>query len=265
MESESLPPSMADAERPIAAHHRLHASNMCAPSPGSFAAYIQLPEYLTSLRPVVLAKTRLVTASPTVIRAIAAGDHALDGLLADARGAAGDPVVGLRDDADVRDRYLQRPDALLLRDEAGDGPVHLGGQEALAAHRRKAEDAVESVRRRGPLRKFQSLGLEVHALELVRLLGHVAEHLLEVEVLAPVGEPSGAVGSTSLTRPLPSMLPRTLNGHRSRAQIFSMTGKDSGAMSIALFSWYSAPHISSTERVASPSFTARMLSSPPLG
>mmetsp|Transcript_5882 Transcript_5882/g.26037 ORF Transcript_5882/g.26037 Transcript_5882/m.26037 type:complete len:895 (+) Transcript_5882:1021-3705(+) len=110
-------------------------------------------------------------------------DHALDGLLADARGAAGDPVVGLRDDADVRDRHLQRPDALLLRDEPGDGPVHLGGQEALAAHRRKAEDAVESVRRGGPLRKFQSLGLEVHALEVVRLLGHVAEHLLEVEVL----------------------------------------------------------------------------------
>ena len=110
-------------------------------------------------------------------------DHALDGLLADARGAAGDPVVGLGDDADVSDGHLQGPDALLLRDEPGDGPVHLGGQEALAAHRRKAEDAVESVRRGGPLRKFQSLGLEVHALEVVRLLGHVAEHLLEVEVL----------------------------------------------------------------------------------
>ena len=79
------------------------------------------------------------------------------------------------------------------------------------------------------------------------------------------GEPGGAVGSTSLTRPLPSMDPSTENGHRSRAQIFSTTGKLSGAMSIAEFSWYSAPQISRTESVASPSLTSRMLSSPPLG
>jgi len=41
--------------------------------PGSLAAYIQLPEYLTSSRPVVLAKTRLVRLSPRDMRAMAAG------------------------------------------------------------------------------------------------------------------------------------------------------------------------------------------------
>ena len=73
MESESLPPSMATSSSPIASQSAAQASNMCAPSRGSFAAYIQLPEYLTSLRPVVLAKTRLVRDSPRPIRAIALG------------------------------------------------------------------------------------------------------------------------------------------------------------------------------------------------
>ena len=31
----------------------------------------------------------------------------------------------LRDDADVGERDVQRPDALLLRDEAGDGAIDL--------------------------------------------------------------------------------------------------------------------------------------------
>mmetsp|Transcript_11691 Transcript_11691/g.50001 ORF Transcript_11691/g.50001 Transcript_11691/m.50001 type:complete len:373 (+) Transcript_11691:1680-2798(+) len=73
MDSESLPPSMATSNLPIASHSALHASNMCAPSPGSFAAYIQLPEYFTSFKPVVFANTKLVSDSPSDMRAIAAG------------------------------------------------------------------------------------------------------------------------------------------------------------------------------------------------
>ena len=73
MDSESFPPSIATSSSPIAAHKASHASNMCAPSPGSFAAYIQLPEYLISFRPVVLAKTRLVSDSPSPMRAMALG------------------------------------------------------------------------------------------------------------------------------------------------------------------------------------------------
>ena len=79
------------------------------------------------------------------------------------------------------------------------------------------------------------------------------------------GDPGGAVGSISLTLPEPSIAPSTENGHRSRAQIFSISGNDSGEMSIAEFSWYSAPQISKTDRVASPSFTSRISSVPPLG
>lgn len=38
---------------------------------------------------------------------------------------------------------LQGPDALLLRHEAGDAAVHLGGQEPLAAHRRQPQHPVQ--------------------------------------------------------------------------------------------------------------------------
>ena len=138
----------------------------------------------------------------------------------------------------VRKRLLHTDGRRRTRSRASDAAVPSGSSRALG---------LRSMR----LRSYVFLGMSPSTFSRSRSSG--------------IGEPSGAVGSTSLTRPLPSMLPRTLNGHRSRAQIFSMTGKDSGAMSIALFSWYSAPHISSTERVASPSFTARMLSSPPLG
>jgi hypothetical protein len=33
--------------------------------------------------------------------------------------------MGVRRDAEVRERELERTDALLLRDEAGDGPIDL--------------------------------------------------------------------------------------------------------------------------------------------
>ena len=51
----------------------LEASYSAAPSPGSLAAHIQLPEHLTSCSSVARAQTRFVNASPTHIRAIAAG------------------------------------------------------------------------------------------------------------------------------------------------------------------------------------------------
>ena len=44
-----------------------------APSPGSLAAHIQLADTLDVLEPLVSAHTRLVSASPTHMRAMAAG------------------------------------------------------------------------------------------------------------------------------------------------------------------------------------------------
>ena len=88
----------------------------------------------------------------------------------------------LRDDSDVGDWNLERPDALLLRDEAGDGPVNLGGQEPLGAHGREAKDAVDGVGRGGTGGEVERRGGEIHALEVVRLFRHVAENLLEVEI-----------------------------------------------------------------------------------
>uniref|UniRef100_A0A0A8XTL3 Uncharacterized protein n=1 Tax=Arundo donax TaxID=35708 RepID=A0A0A8XTL3_ARUDO len=49
------------------------ASYISAPSPSSFAAYIQLPLALTSARDVTLAQTKLVNASPTASLAMALG------------------------------------------------------------------------------------------------------------------------------------------------------------------------------------------------
>jgi hypothetical protein len=45
-----------------------------------------------------------------------------------------------------------------------------------------------------------------------------------------------ASGSTSTTRPEPSMAPRTQKGQRSRAQIFSISSNDLGSISMAEFS-----------------------------
>jgi hypothetical protein len=49
------------------------ASWRAAPSPGSLAAHIQFAEQRTSSSAVALAHTKFVRASPTAIRAIAAG------------------------------------------------------------------------------------------------------------------------------------------------------------------------------------------------
>mmetsp|Transcript_10409 Transcript_10409/g.37681 ORF Transcript_10409/g.37681 Transcript_10409/m.37681 type:complete len:212 (+) Transcript_10409:2001-2636(+) len=89
----------------------------------------------------------------------------------------------LGDDRDVRDGDLQRADALLLRDEAGDAAVHLRGEEALGADAREAKHAIERGHRGRPGGERHGVVLERRALQVVRLLRHVSEHLLEVEVL----------------------------------------------------------------------------------
>lgn len=84
MEQESLPPSTATPSTsnstashiPISFIKLLIASQqeyMEAASPGSLAAHIQLPLHLTLSSPSMRAQTRLVTASPTERRPMAAG------------------------------------------------------------------------------------------------------------------------------------------------------------------------------------------------
>mmetsp|Transcript_37183 Transcript_37183/g.71305 ORF Transcript_37183/g.71305 Transcript_37183/m.71305 type:complete len:276 (+) Transcript_37183:2195-3022(+) len=77
--------------------------------------------------------------------------------------------------------------------------------------------------------------------------------------------PSGASRSSSVTRPEPVISPTTEKGRRSRSQILAMTSTLAGLMSMASFSWYSAPQMSRTDMVSSPSFTARMSMTPPRG
>mmetsp|Transcript_22338 Transcript_22338/g.34127 ORF Transcript_22338/g.34127 Transcript_22338/m.34127 type:complete len:200 (-) Transcript_22338:255-854(-) len=67
---------------------------------------------------------------------------------------------------------------------------------------------------------------------------------------------SGAESCTT-TRPSPVTVPRTRKGQFSRFAILAKSASSSARRRRALFSWYSAPHISNTERVSSPSNTLR--------
>mmetsp|Transcript_174349 Transcript_174349/g.424162 ORF Transcript_174349/g.424162 Transcript_174349/m.424162 type:complete len:457 (+) Transcript_174349:176-1546(+) len=236
MDSESLPPSIATSRSFIASHNATHASNMCAPSPGNFAAYIQFPEYLTSLSPDVHAKTRFVSDSPRDMRAIAPGFtmpligcspmHVAPPVVpkcvwemtaTSAMGICSGPThcccatrpVTLRSTFVVRKRLEQTLGRRSTRSSAAIAVVPAGS----------ATGSFSNVAR---FKSYVFLGMSPSTFSRSRSSG--------------VGDPGGAVGSTSFTRPLPSMLPRTLNGHRSRAQMRSITGSDSGAINIAEFS-----------------------------
>mmetsp|Transcript_8264 Transcript_8264/g.20505 ORF Transcript_8264/g.20505 Transcript_8264/m.20505 type:complete len:341 (-) Transcript_8264:1714-2736(-) len=265
IDSESLPPSMARSMSVMASHSAAHASNMCAPSPGSFAAYIQLPEYLMSFKPVVLAKTMLVSDSPRDMRAMAWG--LTRPLMGCSPMLVAPPVM---------------PKCVCEMTPTSATGICRGPQHCCCATSPVTERSTLVVRnllehtegrrstRSSAAAAVSPAGSASGSLTYgIRVMSYVffgmSPSTFSRSKSSGMGEPGGAAGSMSLQRPEPSMDPSTENGQRSRAQIFSISGRLSGAMSIAEFSWYSAPQISSTERVVSPSFTARMSRVPPLG
>mmetsp|Transcript_16589 Transcript_16589/g.51604 ORF Transcript_16589/g.51604 Transcript_16589/m.51604 type:complete len:822 (-) Transcript_16589:1487-3952(-) len=104
-----------------------------------------------------------------------------DRLLADGRGDAGERLEALRDDRAVRERRVQRADALLPRDEAGDGAVDFVHEEALRADGQEREDALERVLDASAA-EVKRLGRHLVVLVGENLLGHLAEHERELEV-----------------------------------------------------------------------------------
>mmetsp|Transcript_1465 Transcript_1465/g.4241 ORF Transcript_1465/g.4241 Transcript_1465/m.4241 type:complete len:380 (+) Transcript_1465:934-2073(+) len=108
-------------------------------------------------------------------------DEALDGLLADGGGQAAQAAVGLGHDGAVGDGEKHGAHALLLCHEASDRAVHLGGQEALAAHRRLLEDILQGICNR-EARQIEWAEVLGGAGELVGLLGHVTQDGLQVQV-----------------------------------------------------------------------------------
>jgi hypothetical protein len=64
--------------------------------------------------------------------------------------------------------------------------------------------------------------------------------------------------SSTTTRPSPETAPTTLNGQFSRAHSAAKSASSRRWSNSALFSWYSAPQISMTLRVGSPTSTFRM-------
>ena len=109
-------------------------------------------------------------------------EKALDRLLADRCG--GSDRVGMRqsDDAAVGERYVQRPHALLLRDQAGHRAVDLVGQEALRTDRGKAKHAIECASHFGAFGELERLGHEGLPARAECLLRHLGKHELERQV-----------------------------------------------------------------------------------
>mmetsp|Transcript_5486 Transcript_5486/g.17343 ORF Transcript_5486/g.17343 Transcript_5486/m.17343 type:complete len:239 (-) Transcript_5486:1864-2580(-) len=238
---------------------------MCAPSPSNFAAYIQFPEYLISFKPVVLANAKLVKDSPNVTLAIALGS--IRPLIGASPILVAPPVLpkcvceitaqsftGICNSPahccwTIKPVTERSTFVVKKRFEHTDGNFNTRPRTSFGE-----SVIVNGFTDGGALFKsYFFFGTSPKTFSKSKSSGN-----------SPT-VPGLANGSFNVTRPLPFIDPSTLNGHRSLAQTFSMIGNDSGLMSMAEFSWYSAPQISRTDMVSSPSFTARMLISPPFG
>ncbi len=90
--------------------------------------------------------------------------------------------MALRDHGHVGHRELQRARALLLGDQARDAAIDLGREEPLGADREETQHPVERTAHGETVGEIEWLELRRNALQLERLLRHVTQHGLELEV-----------------------------------------------------------------------------------
>mmetsp|Transcript_14859 Transcript_14859/g.37606 ORF Transcript_14859/g.37606 Transcript_14859/m.37606 type:complete len:312 (+) Transcript_14859:1950-2885(+) len=235
---------------------------MRAPSPFILAAHIQLPEALMSCRLVTCAEHMFVSASATVIRAMAAG-------LTSPRMGCSPTVVAIP-------VSVSKPCATSAWSASGvcSGPTH-----CCCAISPETERSTLLVRKRFEPTE-SSLSTRPTASFTVTLVGSASGVALGascVSVKTFLGiSPSTSASdrstgvepsreSKSTTRPSPVTSPRCAIGADSRSAMRSSRGRLAGEVSSALFSWYSAPQISSTDIDLSPQRIARTSMRPPIG
>jgi len=68
---------------------------------------------------------------------------------------------GLRDHGEVRERRLQRPDALLLRHEARHGAVHLAAGRVLHFPKSNSTEILQALHSKATLEFYRNLGITV--------------------------------------------------------------------------------------------------------
>mmetsp|Transcript_29817 Transcript_29817/g.41208 ORF Transcript_29817/g.41208 Transcript_29817/m.41208 type:complete len:299 (+) Transcript_29817:1772-2668(+) len=265
MESESLPPSIAMPTSIMASRMASAQSYMAAPSPSILAAHIQLPDALIFLMSEMRAKHMLVKHSATDILAIAA--------------ASRNPLIGCSPIEQAAPVVSKCDLAMTATSARGSwsGPTHccwatnpVTARSTLLVRKRLEQtegscstlliaactvvsSGSSSGTRTGWVRVkwYVLLGMEPNTFSNSKSSGQ--------------SEPSGARESTTVTRPDPVISPTTEKGSLSLAQMVAMVLTASGRMSMASFSWYSAPQRSSTLIVASPTFSSRILITPPSG
>ena len=263
MDSESLPPSTATPVAAMKAPMAAHASYSAAPSCGSLAAHIQLAEHLASSSDVMRAAARLVMASATARRPMAAGDTR--------------PLSGCSPMDDATPRASKCDSATTAQSASGmcSGPTHCcratspptARSTLLVRKRLEPTDSSRSTRSSAPAASVpggSSSGGKPSVAR--RLLVYVFCGMLPSTFSVSMHTgllPSAA--SCSTMSPSPVTSPTYATHARSRAHSAEKSGMASGRMSSASDSWYSAPQISSTDRLASPTGMARTSMRPPAG
>mmetsp|Transcript_39900 Transcript_39900/g.125328 ORF Transcript_39900/g.125328 Transcript_39900/m.125328 type:complete len:293 (-) Transcript_39900:1581-2459(-) len=276
MDRESFPPSMPIPSSCMISLRATAVSYIRAPSPGSFAAHIQLPSAFTSSSAVTLAQTKLVTPSATDMRALAAPLRS--------------PLIGCSPIA-VTPPLTASPS--LVRWECATtaqsargvrrGPTHCCWamrpvtllSTLLVRNLFEPTVTVESTERMVEERTSVPERERSACMTEGGSAAGMMSEWFETKVLGgsfpstfSSGRSTGVLPSwLSTTTHLPSPVTSPTQHHpdRSLSQIFSMVGMLSARTSAQLFSWYSAPQISRTDMVLSPTTTSRMLIFPPTG
>mmetsp|Transcript_28549 Transcript_28549/g.60528 ORF Transcript_28549/g.60528 Transcript_28549/m.60528 type:complete len:328 (-) Transcript_28549:1525-2508(-) len=240
-----------------------HASYILAPSPGSLAAYIQLPLALMSSTFEIFAHMRLVMASATLILAMAAESTS--------------PLMGCSPHATAVPVLPKCVWAVIPTFARGSwsGPTHCCWATRPVTDRstlwtRKRFDPTERRRRTRsttsrtvvPSGSLRGWSLLLSTCESVKVFCGIFPRTSSSGRSTGV-EPSAE--SLTTTLPSPVTAPRMRKGQFSRSAIFRNSASESGRMRSALFSWYSAPQISRTERVLSPTYTFLISYSAPAG
>mmetsp|Transcript_16589 Transcript_16589/g.51606 ORF Transcript_16589/g.51606 Transcript_16589/m.51606 type:complete len:254 (-) Transcript_16589:1615-2376(-) len=234
---------------------------MRAPSPFIFAAHIQLPDALMSRSDVTRVEHMLVSASATVIRAIAA--------------ALSRPMIGCSPTDVATPVSVSKPCATTAQSASGvcSGPTHCcramrpETERSTLFTRKRFEPTDKSVRTRSsasltPARPRSSGLVAISSCSSVKTFLGISPSTSASSRSTGV-EPS--TESKRTTRPSPVTSPRCAIGAFSRSAICSRSGSLSIVVSSALFSWYSAPQISRTDMLLSPHRILRTSIRPPMG
>mmetsp|Transcript_20575 Transcript_20575/g.50363 ORF Transcript_20575/g.50363 Transcript_20575/m.50363 type:complete len:287 (+) Transcript_20575:964-1824(+) len=264
METLSLPPSTAMPRLIMASRIATAAAYMADASPGSFAAHIQLPSHLMSSRFVIRAEHMLVSISPTLMRAMAAGSM---------RVRLGRSPIAVA--APVRAKWLC---AVTAASETGkcNGPTHCCWatrpvtERSTLVVRNRFEPTVmrRSTRSKASL---QSAATQVRsALALVRGGGVWSTKVFCGKSPSTSSKSKSTTficcsSSHSWMRPDPSTCPKNDGTTFSRAQSARKRSNESVRKMSPNCSWYSAPQISSAERDSSPTQISRKFTLAPAG